>query len=117
MGNNYRVKSQFHGGYPASYLRRVKALFPDKNKILHVFSGKVDVAMMPGDTVNINPDLNPTFVNDAQTLESVPIHDYDLVLADPPYSVEDAEHYATSMVRRTTVMQALQGLTPGTHLV
>lgn len=117
MGNNYRVKSQFHGGYPASYLRRVKALFPDKNKILHVFSGKVDVAMMPGDTVDINPDLNPTFVDDAQTLESVPIHDYDLVLADPPYSVEDAEHYATSMVRRTTVMQALQGLTPGTHLV
>ena len=43
MGNNYRVKSTYYGGYPAGYLRRIKALFPDKLRVLHVFSGKVDL--------------------------------------------------------------------------
>jgi hypothetical protein len=42
MGNDYRVASTYYGGYPAGYLRRVKALFPDKRRVLHLFSGKVD---------------------------------------------------------------------------
>ena len=55
MGNDYRVKSAYYGGYPAGYLRRIAALFPDRRKVLHVFSGKVDLMAMPGDTVDINP--------------------------------------------------------------
>ena len=39
LGNDYRVKSKYHGGYPNTYLRRVRALFPDKRRALHVFSG------------------------------------------------------------------------------
>lgn len=117
MGNDYRVKSSYYGGYPPTYLRRIKALFPDKVSTLHVFSGKVDLETFPGDTVDINPDVNPTFLDDAQTLESVPLEKYDLVLADPPYSVEDCEHYGTTMVKRNKVMRALQRLRSGTHIV
>ncbi len=117
MGNDYRVKSTYYGGYPAGYLRRVKALFPDKRRPLHLFSGKVDTVTFPGDTVDINIDLAPTYVDDAQTLENVPLEDYDLVLADPPYSVEDADHYQTTMVKRNTVLRALQRLPPGSHVV
>jgi hypothetical protein len=117
MGNDYRVKSQYYGGYPATYLRRIKALFPDKIKCLHLFSGKVDLDTFPGDTVDLNPDLNPTYVDDAQTLMNVPLENYDLVLADPPYSIEDAERYQTSMVKRNVVMQALKRLSPGTYIV
>ncbi|AOW46979.1 hypothetical protein A4S02_09640 [Acetobacter ascendens] len=117
MGNNYRVKSSYYGGYPPTYLRRIKALFPDKVSTLHVFSGKVDLEAFPGDTVDINPDVNPTFLDDAQTLETVPLEKYDLVLADPPYSVEDCEHYGTTMVKRNKVMRALQRLRSGTHIV
>ena len=51
MGNDYRVKSEYYGGYPATYLKRVKALFPDKQFPLHLFSGKVDLTAFPGDTV------------------------------------------------------------------
>ena len=29
MGNDYRVRSEYYGGYPAGYLRGVRALFPD----------------------------------------------------------------------------------------
>lgn len=117
MGNDYRVKSEYYGGYPAGYLRRIKSLFPEKRRVLHLFSGKVDLATFPGDTVDINPDLAPTFVDDAQRLEGVPLADYDLVLADPPYSIEDAERYQTSMVKRNTVMSALRRLSSGAHVV
>lgn len=117
MGNNYRVKSKFYGGYPPTYLRRVKALFPDKKSVLHLFSGKVDVEIMPGDTVDINQENNPTYVDDAQTLTKVSLEKYDLILCDPPYSTEDAEHYKTSMVSRKRVIDALARCKPGTHLV
>lgn len=117
MGNDYRVRSSYYGGYPAGYLRRVRALFPDKQRVLHLFSGKVDLAAWPGDTVDLNPALNPTYLDDAQTLEHVPLDRYDLVLADPPYSIEDAERYQTTMIKRNSVMRALQRLAPGTHIV
>jgi len=117
MGNDYRVRTGYYGGYPAGYLRRVKALFPDKGRVLHLFSGRVDLAALPGDTVDINPALEPTYLDDAQTLETVPLDTYDLILADPPYSIEDAERYQTTMIKRTVVMRALQRAAPGTHVV
>jgi hypothetical protein len=117
MGNDYRVKSEYYGGYPAGYLRRIRSMFPDKRRVLHLFSGKVDTEALPGDTVDINPKLKPTYVDDAQTLAQVPLGNYDLILADPPYSVEDAERYQTTMVKRNTVMRALQRASAGTHIV
>ena len=117
MGNDYRVRSGYYGGYPAGYLRGVKALFPEKQRVLHLFSGQVDLTAFPGDTVDVNPALRPTYVDDAQTLTQVALHDYDLVMADPPYSVEDAERYQTTMVKRNSVMRALQSVRPGTHIV
>lgn len=117
MGNSYRVRSEYYGGYPDTYLKRVRAMFPDKKRVLHLFAGKVDLATLPGDTVDINPDLSPTYVDDAQSLEHVPLADYDLVLADPPYSVEDCERYQTTMVKRNVVMKALARLSPGAHVV
>ncbi len=117
MGNDYRVRSEYYGGYPAGYLRRIRALFPDKRRVLHLFSGKVDLQALPGDTVDINPDLAPTFVDNAQTLARVPLDTYDLVLADPPYSIEDADRYQTTMVKRNVVIRALARAAPGTHIV
>ncbi len=118
MGNDYRVKSTYYGGYPAGYLHRVRALFPDRPYALHLFSGKVDTEAMPGDTVDINPHNHPTYLDDAQTLKKVPLGLYGLVLADPPYSVEDSEHYQTTMIKRNVVMRALgEGLNPGAYVV
>jgi hypothetical protein len=117
MGNDYRVKTGYYGGYPAGYLRRIRSLFPDKKRTLHLFSGKVDITAFPGDTVDINPEFDPTYVDDAQTLSAVPLESYDLVLADPPYSIEDAERYQTTMVKRNAAMSALQRLPPGAHVV
>ncbi len=118
MGNDYRVKSAYYGGYPAGYLKRMKALFPDKTKVLHLFSGKVDTTLIPGDTVDLNENNNPTFVDDAQTLTKVPLENYDLVMADPPYSVEDCDHYQTTMIKRNVVMRTLgDRLSEGCHVI
>jgi hypothetical protein len=118
MGNDYRVKSAYYGGYPAGYLRRIAALFPDRRRVLHVFSGKVDLSAMPGDTVDVNPALSPTWVADAHDLSAVPLAEYDLVLADPPYSVEDADRYQTTMVKRNVVMRSLAaGMREGARVV
>ena len=116
LGNDYRSKQGYHGEYPPNYLRRMKALFPDKNAVLHLFSGKVDTVAMPGDTVDLNPDLHPTWLDDAQTLVKVPLEYYDLIMCDPPYTSEDADHYGTTMVKRGKVMKALTRCLPGTHL-
>jgi hypothetical protein len=118
MGNDYRVRSGYYGGYPAGYLKRIKALFPDKINVLHVFSGKVDLSSLPGDTVDSNAACEPTFVDDAHRLTKVPLSRYDLVLADPPYSIEDCDHYQTTMVKRNVVMKALGArLKKGAHVV
>jgi len=118
MGNNYRVKSTYYGGYPAGYLKRIAALFPDRKRVLHVFSGKVDLSAMPGDTVDCNQANTPTWVADAHDLSAIPLAQYDLILADPPYSIEDAERYQTTMVQRNVVMRSLAtGTAPETRVV
>ncbi len=109
MGNDYRVKSTYYGGYPAGYLRRIKALFPEKvaRETLHLFSGKVDQSVVAGATVDLSPANDPDYIDDAQTLTRVPLEDFTFVLADPPYSVEDCDHYKTTMVKRNVVLKAL----------
>ena len=117
-GNDYRVKSTLYGGYPAGYLKRIKSLFPDKQNALHLFSGRVDQSIIPGKTVDINAANEPDYIDDAQRLESVPVEEFDLVLADPPYSVEDCDHYQTTMIKRNVVMKQLGlRLKPGAHVV
>lgn len=118
MGNNYQVKSKYYGGYPAGYLRRVKAMFPEKQNVLHLFSGRVDTSVIPGKTVDINPETNPDYVANAERMFNVPLQNFDLVLADPPYSSEDCEHYGTAMVNRNKVIEHMAGaLEPGCHVV
>lgn len=107
MGQNYTVKSEYYGGYPAGYLRRIKALFPENPETLHVCSGKVDLGAFPGDTLDINPLMNPTYNVNAETMDGVPLDKYRLFLVDVPYSEEDCEHYGTAMIKRNKVMNAI----------
>lgn len=106
MGNNYHGAGTY-GSYPYGFLKRLDALFPDRTRVLHLFSGNVDTELFPGDTVDLDPEYKPTYIDDCQDLELVPVHKYDFFLADPPYSVEDAEHYQVGMVQRNKVMRSL----------
>ena len=113
MGNNYTTKSDLYGAYPYGYLKRIFALFPlVPKKTLHLFSGSLPDSE-DYDKVDYNTGL------DAETFSEVIPHDfYELILADPPYSIEDCDHYGCCMVRRNVVFkQAFNVLKKGGHLI
>jgi hypothetical protein len=98
-------------------------MFPDAENILHLFSGsltKKDVAK-GGKTIvrlDINPKLKPDVVANAETFADLRMGGYDLILADPPYSVEDARHYGACLVNKKKVLfQCHKALKKGGTLV
>src|SRR5262245_51357063 len=117
IGNSYRKKTRYYGAYQGNYLKRIAALFPDRGRVLHLFAGMVDTDTLPGDTLDIRPGLNPTYCVNAETCEGVPLHLYDFVLADPPYSKDHAKNYGTSLPSARKVMTALAaGMRPGSRV-
>lgn len=122
IGNDYRNRSPLYGAYPAGYLARVLALFPDAGEhVLHAFAG----SLPPGPYSRIDlvdrcgvPDLRFHQCDVCQVAEVFQAKRFRLVLADPPYSQTDAEQYGTPMVNRGRATAALaQVVTPGGHLV
>jgi ParB-like chromosome segregation protein Spo0J len=100
--------SDLYGAYQVAYLERITSLFPDAVKVVHLFTGSlppsekyVRVGLAQGDT---KPDIEC----DAHEISSVlparlgKVH---VIYADPPYSVEDSEHYTNSMINRERVLQ------------
>jgi hypothetical protein len=117
IGNNYRSKNNYYGQYPPSYLKRVHALFPQSHNVLHLFSGVVDTGIWPVEIrLDINPDLNPDVIADSINL---PFSEkFDLVLADPPYSSEDAKRYNCKMPnRKKTIHEVYKVLKKDGYLV
>lgn len=125
IGNDYRNKTRFYGAYPAGYLARVEALFPDvflrpdvKQRVLHVFSGSLPA----GDYLRCDiaqPAEFPCSVYDLPVdLARRGRPPFDLILADPPYTAQDAVRYQTPMVNRAKVMRSLAEVTRlGGHVV
>ena len=120
IGNDYRNKTAYYGAYPPGFLDRVQALFPDvaAADTLHAFSGSLPA----GDyaRLDINPAQQPDVVGsvyDAERLFAARAR-FELVIADPPYSQEDAMHYNTTMIDRRRATAALAAVVaPGGHLV
>ncbi len=105
MGNNYRT-SGYYGAYPNGYLKRIMSMFPldDNKKVMHLFSGSLEAGKY--DRVDVNPDNGAEIICDAHELsQHVANSSYDLIFVDPPYSVEDAEHYGTAMVKRKIILE------------
>jgi hypothetical protein len=118
LGNSYKRRVPYHGAYPGNLLRRIDAVFFDRQRVLHVFSGMVDTGAFPGDTLDINPAVNPTYCVDAETCEGVPLAQYDFALCDPPYTDADAAIYGTRPISRSQVLRTLiYGIRPGGFVV
>jgi len=100
LGNDYKG-SGYHGSFPPNYLKRVMALFPDAQEILHLFSG----SLPPGNYVRFDSNGGGDVTGDAHELSRhFDPGTFDLILADPPYTAEDADHYGTAMVNRNKVL-------------
>ena len=101
LGNDYRG-SGYYGSYPPNYLKRVMSLFPDASSVLHLFSGSIP----SGDYLRFDIQGDADVIGDACSLSNYFDPDsFDLILADPPYSQEDAEHYGTPLVKRNKVLK------------
>lgn len=122
IGNYYKNSTDYYGAYPHSYLDRIMSLFPDipHERILHLFSGSLKKGECPGFRFDLNVDCEPDIIGNAEKLtEYLPDGmQFDLILADPPYSQEDADHYGTPMVNRNKVVsECVKVLRPGGFLV
>jgi hypothetical protein len=100
MGNNYTTKTDLYGAYPYQYLERIYTLFPlIKGKTLHLFSGSLPDSN-DYDKVDFNVGI------DAESMADILPHNfYELILSDPPYSVEDCDRYGCCMVKRNVVFK------------
>ncbi len=116
MGNNYKG-SGYHGSFPPGFLKRTMSMFPDAKDILHLFSGSL-TDEVDGDRLDMNADTGPDICGDAHELSNLVKKEYDLIIADPPYSEEDANKYGTPMVNRNAVVkECIKVLKPGGYLV
>ena len=96
--------SEFYGAYHCNYLNRISSIFPDAEKVLHLFSG----ALPPSPKYarfGMGEGEKPDIVGNAEQLSSILKFRPDLIYADPPYSTEDAEHYKTGLVNRSRVIK------------
>lgn len=118
LGNNYRNKTTYHGAYPPNYLDRVQTMFPDAERVLHLFSGSLPAD--PGYTrMDVREDIETDVTGNAEDLSTIfPQRTFDVIYADPPYTESDANKYGQPMVNRNKVIREVyKVLEPGGFLV
>lgn len=120
IGACYKNPNTLYGAYPYGYLKRVHKMFPDARNILHIFSGGMskDAALSELDYQPDRMELvdckgpedgrYPTWQGSVLELPEEWNDCFDLILADPPYSTEDAEKYNVPMVNRGAVTTAVR---------
>jgi SAM-dependent methyltransferase len=115
LGEAQASNPTYYGSYPAGYLQRAMSLFPDAERILHVFSG----SLPKGNYVRFDAKAAAEVNGDAHYLSQYfKSLTFDLVLADPPYGVEDSQRYGLPMVKRGVVLnEVAKVLEPGGFLV
>ena len=151
IGACYKNPNPLYGAYPHGYLERVHAMFPDAQKILHVFSGGLtkenacraawpdwfcngtdltgaeiyrELQCITNHSIELvdihGPDQGryPTWQGDLLNMPEEWNDRFDLILADPPYSAEDAVKYDCPPPNRRKIMEALHRVAkPGGNLV
>lgn len=140
IGACYKNPNPLYGAYPHGYLERVHTMFPDARNVLHVFSGGLtqDAAtsewvkavpqvgdgtqvVYPPELVDIHgPEQGrfPTWQGNLHEMPNEWNDRFDLILADPPYSADDAKLYDCPPPNRGKIMQSLHRVAkPGGNLV
>lgn len=120
IGSCYKG-SGYYGAYPYKYLTRIRSMFNEfgKEEVLHLFSGSLSKGFsdvhdwseeFPGITFDCNADLGPDICGDAHNLSEYFDDQFSIILADAPYSGEDANKYGTPLVNRNKVVKQCHGV-------
>lgn len=98
-----RSKVRYYGAYPAGFLSRARALLgvTIDQPVLHVCSGMVKDYPFDGFgdndmTLDLDASLEPDIIHDVRTPITARVYRLDevqAILADPPYTEADADHY------------------------
>lgn len=106
LSGHCRMRAKNNGSYPYGYLQMLDQIFGTSDRTLEVCSGTVQRSSTV-DTVDINPAKNPTYLDDGQTLASVPSNTYARVMLDPPYNIKAAKKmYKTTLPKTMQLLKA-----------
>lgn len=123
-----RSKVKYYGAFPAGFLSRARTLLGvgKDDSVLHVCAGRVRDYPYAGFgandyTLDLDPDLQPDFLQDARdALPTNPLDrdgQWDAILIDRPYTEIDAAHYEPGPQRlpdlNDLVKRSLQAVKPG----
>jgi hypothetical protein len=99
------LRGKDNGRYPYRILEMIDRVFgPEKNTIeVCSYSSKFQDAV----TVDINPEHNPDYVDDAQTLSEIEDGKFNRWRCDPPYNIATAKSmYNTELPSTSKLLQA-----------
>ncbi len=108
ISGQIRVRGRDNGSYPFNYLEMIDAVFGKEDNTIEVCSGMIRKYRSTSCyTVDINPEVNPDLVDDAQKLSSVPNTRFNRWRGDPPYNDKTAKQmYGTSLPSSIKLLQA-----------
>ena len=118
-----RDGKKYYGAYPGGFPERARALLgvTINESLLHVCGGMARYypyagGFGPNDrTLDVDPKTEPDWLQDVRA--PLPDGNFKAMLADPPYSPEDAEHYATGSATypnpRILIKDMLSAVIPG----
>jgi hypothetical protein len=103
-------KNKYKGGFPLHFEKKLWKELGCPQKVLHPFGGCAEI----GDRVDVNEELNPTFIGDAHNLNFISDNSYDLVICDPPYNNELSKSlYGTGKIKyKTFIKEAVRVCKP-----
>jgi len=91
-----RRKDKYPGGFPLHFEKKLLELYGWPEKVLHPFGGMAEY----GDRVDLNSEVNPTWIGDAHNMDWIPDNTYDMVILDPPYNDEQSKKlYGTGKIK------------------
>lgn len=103
ISGHVRLKGNSNGRYPSKYLEMIDAIFGKQENTIEVCSGTVRGCT----TVDINPEKNPTVVDNGQTLSSIANDTFDRWRSDPPYNIQAAKSmYGTELPETSKLLKA-----------
>lgn len=118
IGNNYKNDTDYWGAFPRGFLYRLMSMFPDKKNILQLFSGSLPKGNYVRFDICNNDKADADVIGDAHKLSAhFEENSFDMIVADPPYSEEDAGYYGNPLVNRNKIVkECYKILDVGGHL-